>query len=63
MNSKDFLSNKEKRLVSGNSTKLDPKNNVISYYHGYAMTAFNDSNETPEDKVIYAKHFVDENHK
>lgn len=63
MNSKDFLENKEKRLVSGNSTKLNPEKDVISYYHGYAMTAFNESNKTPEDKVISAKNFVDKNHK
>ena len=63
MNSKDFLNNNDKRLVSGNTTKIDPESEVISYYHGYAMTAFNDEIKTPEDKVIYAKHFVDENHK
>ncbi len=63
MNSKDFLNNNNKRLVSGNATKIDPESDVISYYHGYAMTAFNDKTKTPEDKVIYAKHFVDENHK
>ena len=63
MNSKDFLNNNDKRLVSGNTTKIDPESEVISYYNGYAMTAFNDKIKTPEDKVIYAKHFVDENHK
>lgn len=63
MNSKNFLDDKEKRFVSGNSTKISPETDVISYYHGYAMTAFNDNIKTPEDKVIYAKHFVDENHK
>ena len=63
MNSKDFLENKEKRLVTGNATKIDAEENIISYYHGYAMTAFNESNKTPEDKVIGAKNFVDKNHK
>ncbi len=63
MNSKNFLDDKEKRFVSGNSTKISPEADVISYYHGYAMTAFNEEIKTPEDKVIGAKNFVDKNHK
>lgn len=63
MDSKDFLENKQKRFVTGNATKIDAENDIISYYHGYAVTAFNESNKTPEEKVITAKNFVDENHK
>lgn len=67
MDSKHFLKNDEKRYVCGNSTRLDPDQDIISYYHGYAVTAFNDTEnqipKTPENKVVKAKHFVDENHK
>ena len=63
MNSKHFLSDKEKRLISGNMTKISPSENVESYYSEYAVTAFNEKNKTPENKVLEAKGFVDQNHK
>ena len=63
MNSKDFLENKQKRLVTGNTTKIEHEKNIVSYYNGYAMTSFNESNKTPEDMVVNAKNFVDKNHK
>ena len=63
MNSKYFLENKQKQLISGNRTKTNPQKDIVAYYQGYAMTAFNESNQTPEDMVINAKDFVDENHK
>lgn len=67
MYSKHLINDNKSRHIAGNSTRIDPQQDITSYYHGYAVTAFNKDVDgipkTPENKVVYSKYFVDENHK